>query len=263
MDARLESDEMQPAGHGYVYPSEGANIMKFELAFSYVFKDPDWIKKILILSAIQLIPFVGQVVAAGWLLEITRRVARGDAPERCLPDLEFGEQFVNGLKALVVGLVYMIPVFLFIVPLLLVIIPVSNGGSEGAEAIIIITSLCFTGIMILYSILLMFLMPAAMGRLAVKGSIGAGLQIGEVFGMVRRAPLAYLIVILATWVSSIIAPLGGIVFGIGSLVTATYANAINGHLYGQAYREAYPAADASPYPSTPTPSPVDWNNPSL
>ncbi len=227
--------------------------MNFELAFSYVFKDPDWIKKVLIISVIQLIPILGQLVAAGWMLEITRRVGRGETPEHCLPDLDFGTQLLDGLKMLLVGFVYFIPVLIFLVPVILIWIPWANYNQDPLIFVGTLSFICGMGLLILYGIALAFLMPAALGRMAMKDSLGAAFHFGEVFKLIKRAPMAYLIVVLGGWVASLIAPLGGALFGIGAVLTATYANAINGHLYGQAYREAIPQAAVAPqqpvYPS--------------
>ena len=39
--------------------------MDFGKAFTYVFDDADWIKKVGIAAVLMLIPFVGQVIVAG------------------------------------------------------------------------------------------------------------------------------------------------------------------------------------------------------
>jgi hypothetical protein len=68
--------------------------------------------------------------------------------------------------------------------------------------------------------------------------MSAGFRFGEVFGMVRAVPVAYLMALLGGFVASIIASLGVILCVIGILFTAVYAYTINAHLYGQAYNEA-------------------------
>jgi hypothetical protein len=56
--------------------------------------------------------------------------------------------------------------------------------------------------------------------------------------MVKAAPVAFLIAIAGSFVAGLIAPVGGVVFGIGAIFTGAYAMAIIGHFYGQAYNEA-------------------------
>lgn len=52
--------------------------MDFGLAFSYVFKDRDWLKKISILALVSLIPILGQIVVYGWMMNIAKRVMNHD-----------------------------------------------------------------------------------------------------------------------------------------------------------------------------------------
>ena len=58
------------------------------------------------------------------------------------------------------------------------------------------------------------------------------------FGFVRDNVATYLVTFLMSWVASLIGNLGGLVCGIGWLVTMPYALVVIGHLYGQAYMEA-------------------------
>jgi hypothetical protein len=66
----------------------------------------------------------------------------------------------------------------------------------------------------------------------------SGFRVGEVFGLVRAAPVAYLLVLVGGIIAGIISGLGSIACGIGVLLTAPYGLAINGHFMGQAYKQA-------------------------
>jgi hypothetical protein len=203
-------------------------------SFSYPFEDPDWLKKIGLVALVSLIPLLGQLIGLGWSLEVTRRVIRQDP--RPLPDLDFGSNLVDGLKIFVVVFAYLIPVWILLIPMTVVPFTLGDQGG-GAEAIIGFVAICGTLLIILYSFLIAFLLPAAYGILAATGSIGAALRVGDVFGMVRTAPGAYLMVLLGTIVTGIIAQLGAVACLIGVFVTFAYSMAVNGHLYGQAYNE--------------------------
>ena len=61
--------------------------MNFGLAFSYVFKDNDWFKKLAIAALFSLIPVVGQFVLVGWGLRIAKNVIDGNK-EYPLPTTE-------------------------------------------------------------------------------------------------------------------------------------------------------------------------------
>lgn len=212
--------------------------MDFGRPFTFAFEDPDWLKKIALAALVSLIPIVGQIFLFGWGLEITRRVIRNDIS--LLPDLDFGQNLGTGFKAMVVALVYSLPMILFYIPIIggSSLAATSDMNEDTMAALIIAISCCCGGLILLYGILIAFMMPAAYGRLVETGQIGAALKFGEVFALVKANPIAFLIAIAGTIIASFIAPLGGIAFGIGAIFTGAYAMAIIGHFYGQAYKEA-------------------------
>lgn len=212
--------------------------MEFGRAFSFVFKDPDWIKKVAISGLIGLIPVLGQLYLLGWGLETTRRVIKGET--ELLPEIDFGGFLGKGFQAWVIALVYAIPVIILQLPLQLV-------GPLGASLqmdqdtlsyLMIGVSVCCGGLLLIYSIILAFMVPAALGNFVAKNQLGAGLRFGEVFALVKAAPVTYLLVIVGNLLVGFIAPLGLIACVIGVVVTQAYGLAVMGHFIGQAYREA-------------------------
>ncbi len=232
--------------------------MDFGLSFSYVFKDADWFKKILIIGLIALIPLLGAFVLIGWLMEISRRVAMGDR-QPLLPDLDFGKQLSNGFKAFVAYLIYALPIFVIYLPLIIISAIASATGidEDTSMAILGILTACTVILVVLYSIFLTLLTPAIYTRIAIEGSIGAGLKVREIFAVVKSALGPFLLAIVGTLLASaIIAPLGSIACGIGALLTTAYSMAVMGHLYGQAYAQATlnkatPAVPPMPYDNLP------------
>jgi len=109
---------------------------------------------------------------------------------------------------------------------------------DTANTVAMVSSICFGLLNVVLGILIAFLLPAAIANYAVKGTIGDGLRIGEVFGMVKNNLSAYLLVFVGMLAASFIASLGTIACGIGVLLTTVYANTIIMHLYGQAYKKA-------------------------
>lgn len=212
--------------------------MDFGKAFTYPFQDPDWAKKILIPALVLLIPIVGQITVLGWALDVTRRVLRRDPSP--LPEFDFGKNLSDGFKGFVIGLVYAIPIFIFIIPPIIVSATAgSDGGNmESLGPVAIIVMVCCYGLMILYSLVLNIVLPAAMANFVAKENLSAGLRFSEVFGLVRAAPGPYLLVLLGIILAGMIAGLGSIVCAIGVVATTAYAYAVQGHLYGQAYLEA-------------------------
>ena len=209
--------------------------MDFAKSFSYVFDDPDWVKKVALIAVVTLIPIVGFLVAMGWMLEVTRRVINRDP--RPLPDLNFGAQLGLGFKALVVALGYAVPVLILELPIIIGT-SVLTDGSEMSTNIILALSVCCGGLIFIYALLLAVMMPAAYGNVAAQNSIGAGFKFGQIIGLLRANPGAYLLALLGTLLGSFVASLGMVACIIGVFFTYAYFFAVQGHLYGQAYLAA-------------------------
>ncbi|MGB2897097.1 MAG: DUF4013 domain-containing protein [Anaerolineales bacterium] len=208
--------------------------MDFGLAFSFPFQDDDWVKKIVLTAVISIIPVIGQVALTGWLVELTRRVIRGDAEP--LPDwADFGGILVLGLKTVAIGFVYALPLIFVMFPAV-VIDAISEY--ETASALYSIFMFCFSCFAIIYGLALAFFLPAAVGELAASDDLGAAINPKNIIAHVRAAPSAYLLAFLGTIIAGFLSGFGVILCFIGVFFTAVYASAVQGHLYGQAYLEA-------------------------
>jgi hypothetical protein len=216
--------------------------MDIGLAFSYVFEDDDWLKKVGIAALVLLIPIIGQLIVLGWALTITRRVIQNDPVP--LPDWnDFGEYTIFGLKAFVIGLVYAIPLIIFMIPSSILSGTMDPHSPRAIISIIVTLLGCLT---FLYSLLIALIMPAAYGQLAATGEIGEGLNVSKIISMITKNPSTYLMAFLGLILAGIVASLGSIACGIGVIATSAYAMAVEGHLFGQAYRVANPAGPESP-----------------
>ncbi|MGH9650322.1 MAG: DUF4013 domain-containing protein, partial [Terriglobales bacterium] len=176
----------------------------------------------------------------GWSLEVTRRLVRSEAP--VLPVWSnFGGNFSLGIKATIVT-------FVGSIPLLVIYLPLGAlsffGDQQELATAFTIASICTGCLALLYSIVIMFALPASLGQLAATDSLAEAFKVGRLLSLIRAAPAAHLIVILGLLVSGIVAPLGSIACGVGVLFTLAYSFAANGHLYGQAHVEAVRAAGA-------------------
>lgn len=218
--------------------------MNFIKAFTYIFDDPHWLEKLVIPLLVTLIPVIGWMVAAGYLLRVTRNVAEHQIEP--LPELEFGADLGRGFNVFVANLLYALPILLVSTLLFLPLFLTNNGSNIPFFAIALAI---FAGLLILlYALFMMIIMPVVKANLAVKGRIGAAFEFKEIFRMLGNNFTAWLIVIGGTILcNAIIAPLGGILLIIGAIITGFYAQLIIAHLTGQAYAHSQtPSGQGAP-----------------
>ncbi|HLB47072.1 MAG TPA: DUF4013 domain-containing protein [Anaerolineales bacterium] len=222
------------------------NTMEYGTAFTYPQQDADWLKKWLIMAFVPLIPVVGGFLVLGYMVEIMRRVIKGETP--VLPEwTDFGEYLKKGFMGFVVALVYALPVILLAICMYAVqfgiALAAGNADSDSTVrtlgTVTSVISVCFGCLIFLFALALAVLLPAALGRFAATGEMGAGLRLGEVFNLVRAKPGVYIIVaLLAGLATSVLMSVGTIIPCCGTLVGAAYGQLAAAHLYGQAYRVA-------------------------
>lgn len=212
-------------------------------SFSFVFEDDRWITKILLAAAILLlgilfswlllIPLIlAFALLSGYGVEITRRVMRGQLSG--LPEWDnWGELLSEGLKVIVIGIVYALPMIILSICLG---IPI-GVFAENAEELSTVFSLLLSCVSILYAIAMSVVLPAAIAFYVAHDDLGAAFRFGEVFAFVRDHLATYLVTFVMSWVANFIGQLGSIVCGVGWLATVPYAYMVTGHLYGQAYVE--------------------------
>jgi len=223
--------------------------MDFGKAFSFVFEDEDWLKKIGVGGLLALIPIVGIFVVIGWGLEITKRVIKGEA--EVLPEWDdFGGYLTKGFLVFLIAFIYTLPI--------LIIQGCGSAGylfdtSDDTVAMIAgIVSACFGCFTAILSLVIYLVLPAAVGRYAATDELGEAFKIGEIFRTVKENLGTYGMVLLGGMLASLVASLGTIACVIGVLFTMVYSMAINGHLWGQAYvtsGSGAPAAPAEPVPA--------------
>jgi hypothetical protein len=217
-------------------------------AFTFVFEDEDWVVKIVIAAAVLLagivvgslcfwIVFIPTILAfalpAGYAVEITRRVIGGR--QDALPEWdEWGELFIDGIKVILIGIVYYLPQIV-ISAILGPIIGFVGDQASGLGALFGSLLGCFN---LLWFIFASLVLPAAIAFYADRGQLSDAFRFGEILGFVRDNLTTYVITAVMSWVAGVVGALGILVCGVGALVTGPYAWMVTGHLYGQAYLEA-------------------------
>lgn len=217
--------------------------MDFGKAFSYVFEDPDWLKKVGLGGVISLVPILN-FAAAGYGLEVARRVINNDA--RPLPEWDnIGDKLVKGLLVAVIQFVYFLPMLLFVCIMQVaqaVVLGATSSSSSSSDStaatLVTVILACFGCLAFLYALFAGLVLPAAIGNYVAKGQFSAAFRFGEVWGLVQKNLGLYVMVLIITIVAGLVAGLGTIACIIGVVFTAFYAVLIMYHAYGQAYREA-------------------------
>ncbi len=210
--------------------------MKYSQAFSYVFEDSNWFKKIAIAGLITLIPIVGQLYLLGWMIEIIRRVKAGR--EDILPTTHFGYFLTLGLKAFVVALVYSIPVILANIFVRSNMTAAVSGDPEHTVTYFF-AGMSFFGSFISLLLNIISGLGSIYGfvRLAETDEISAAINVVNAWNTFKANWQAYAIVFLLEIVTALIGAAGGVIC-IGVILTIPYATAVNGHLLGQLSKNA-------------------------
>jgi hypothetical protein len=211
--------------------------MDFGLSFSYVFEDKDWFRKIAIPALCALIPVLGEFIVIGWGLKATKNVI--DGKERnALPELEFGSDLGRGFVVSVIALIYSLPVAI-IVGISGAMFGFATEQGRSGSWVLIILGICIGLIGLLLLIASALLAPPAVANYVAKGEFSAAFKFKEIFAMLKKSFVSWLLVILGQIIAlGFIAPLGAIACGIGALLTFVYGTAVYSHLLGQAYNQS-------------------------
>jgi hypothetical protein len=195
-------------------------------AFTWPFRDPDWISKLLIIALILLIPIVGSINGLGWMLASLDNLRAGQ--DRLAPaNLSY---LGRGFRLFAVELLYAIAIavvaIVIFVPAIALAAHQGQGSANGALIVlaVFLNLLGFSAVTVL-SLGLTFATPAIV--LATdRGGVSGGIQVGAVIRRCRVNLTHTLIAGLMLIAASFVGSLGSIFCGIGVLVTTAYALAM-------------------------------------
>ena len=222
--------------------------MDFGKAFTFMFADPNWLRKLGIgtlvgLLGIVLMPIligvIPLIMVMGYTLDALRNVAEGK--EFPMPEWnEWGSFLIRGLKLIVAF-------FVWSLPLLLVGIPLGLGAafagnqSDAGPAIGALLMVCASCLTFLWGLFLLLISPAIYIRLAVTGRLGAAFEIGKLGALTRdnlgNVILALILVFVAGLIAAVVGSLGMLLLCVGFLITVPLATLwqylVQAHLFGQ------------------------------
>lgn len=214
-------------------------------AFTFVFDDQDWIKKVaigggILLAGVILSPIlIGLALLlplGGYMLETLKSVRDGQPTP--LPEwTDFGGLFTKGLMVFVIVLVYNIPSLLITCASTGVNFVAPQLDSDTAAALTFV-SLCLSCVQIIVSILANALVPAAFIRYAQFDTLGSAFQFGEIFRFISGNIGDYIIALLLSWLAGLVALFGLILCVVGVFFTGFWSYLVAANLYGQLARKA-------------------------
>ncbi len=210
------------------------NVMDIGKAFTYIFKDEDWIKKVLIGGLLLLIPIFGWAFAIGYFF-VHYNHLKADDFERPLPEWDkLGDMFIIGLKFIVIYIVYFIPIFFL--EMVLTLIPIlgfSNKAGEKVGIFIAFIGFLFYFLAILYGFFVALITPGIIIEYVREYKISDGFKISEIFSMLKKNFLDFFIIFLLLFVCKLIASVGVILCCIGYVFTTFIAIGIYFKLVSQ------------------------------
>jgi len=195
-------------------------------AFVWPFRDPEWTQKIVIIGLIALIPIVGGINAAGWMMATIRRLRAG---EERLPPGNF-DYLWPGFQLFVVLLVYYLVVFVaagvFFGPALLLLSAQANPHGSGWLVLVGIALLLMAfGLTLIGSLAIYCVIPAiTLGVL--DAGIGGGFALATILRRTTRHPTNTLLAGLMLLAAGFIGGLGIYVFYVGLVITYPYSLAM-------------------------------------
>ncbi len=213
-------------------------------SISYVFQDPDWLKKVLVGGLLSIIPIFGTFVVIGYWIRIARNVATGN--ELPLPEWnQFGEDFIRGLKAFVAVFIWAIPlIILYACGSGLVTVSANTLSTSGSVITGIFGAAVF-GLAVLASIAVGFAAPIIVGRVVMQDNIAAAFEFNAIIADARQNAVPLLIIIGMSYALGFVASFGIILCGVGVIFTSFLSYVMLSHLYGQLWHRLGRFAPAS------------------
>jgi hypothetical protein len=209
--------------------------MNIERSFSFAFKSPGGVRKLLLGGLFTLLFFTVffAFVVMGYLMRVLCNALEGRDGK--LPDwTDLGKLFNEGMMPMLVALGWASPIIaLFIVSRVVMMVAGFSWGLLLGH---------FTLHLVL-SVALSMILPLAFMRLAIKRSLKASFDIGQMIDFIRRNKGTYFTAWGLTYAAGAVASVGFAAFGVGLAFTAFIANVISMHLFAQAYRASQPFAD--------------------
>ena len=149
--------------------SQEAILLNYGSPFGFIFKDKNWVKKFAIASLLTY-TLIGAAPIFGWMIEIVRRVGKGEEP--AIPELKDWKLFWKlGGKFALVNAIWLLPILFAVI---LVYLPLVFANSIKPELMLAVfgsTLCCVMSFLFVYIIVYVFFFTAMMVVVAKGGSV--------------------------------------------------------------------------------------------
>ena len=102
-------------------------------AFKYPFRGKESLRRILLLTLLQFLPVVGQLMLLGYGLDVVRAIYAGQTD---LPSIRWQTALGNGLRFLVAGLGYLLPIFITVGLVLATTLGANKAAASGGFGVV-------------------------------------------------------------------------------------------------------------------------------
>ncbi len=213
-------------------------------AFSYVFDDSEWFKKVLIGGLINLVPILN-FASTGYFLEVLQKTAwRQETP---LPEWgDLGNKWIRGLLLTIIAFIYALPGVILMafstVPLIIA------GVAERGEGVAVGGMMIFMLLGGLWILLVLLIFPAISVQYALYGNFGAAFRFGDIIKFITQNVGGYIMAIIAFLAAAAIGTIASMVPLVGwiaMIFVYFYAYLVGGHAFGQLAQGLVQQAPAS------------------
>ena len=196
-------------------------------AFSWAFKDPEWVSKVLLMGLIGIIPIVGALQLSGWLLAMLDNLRAG---RKEIPPAGF-RYATRGVWLWLAGIIYGIAVFVVLYGVLIVflvgVIVSTQSDHQGGTAplwplLLVPLYVVWFGVLLLVSLALWIFVPAVILLTDRRGLSGA-FDFPGIIRAVRLDPPTNLAAAGLTLLAYFISGLGAYLCWVGVIFTSPYA----------------------------------------
>jgi hypothetical protein len=215
--------------------------MDIAKSFTFMFEDPDWLRKLGIgflvvavglLFSVVLIGLIPLIIALGYSLQAMRNVMDGQANP--LPEWNDWEGFLmRGLKLGVVLLVWAIPFVFMLIPMIIGGAMTGNGNQGGfAAALGTLCSLCGVCLSLAWGVIYLVFTPAIYVHMARTNSFSSGFEFARLWEFTRANISNVIVAILLVLVAGVIGSFVS-VFVVTVPLAVIWQMLVQAHLYAQ------------------------------